>query len=83
MAERFNATGRDCPWCWRRGSLVLARDGSGLLECGGGEPLRCFPRDRDGCGIRFRVEGRDLVRVREPQLRRLTNAELAAIRGGA
>jgi hypothetical protein len=83
MSERFNASkDRSCPWCWRRGSLVLSLDGSGLLECGGGEPLRSF-RAIDGCGVRFRVEGADLVRVREPQLRRLTNAELAAIVGGA
>lgn len=86
MEERFNAggrRGRDCPVCWRADSLVLARDGSGLLECGGGDPLRSFTRI-DGCGTRFRLAGGELVRVREESPGRpLTHDELAVVRGGA
>jgi hypothetical protein len=61
--EHFNAPpDRGCPVCLRQRSLVLSRDGSGLLDCGDATPLRSI-RDLDGCGARFRQDGRTLHRV--------------------
>ncbi|HSW83486.1 MAG TPA: hypothetical protein VLH12_08430 [Usitatibacter sp.] len=83
--EHFNAPPhRGCPVCLRQRSLVLSRDGSGLLDCGDATPLRSI-RDLDGCGARFRVDGQTLVRVPAPDLeiRTLTSDEMERVVGGA
>lgn len=84
MVEKFNALGtrgRDCPVCFRADSLLLARDGSGLLECGDAEARQIFERPT-GCAARFRVEGTELVRARTPNARPLALEDLDRVRGG-
>lgn len=80
MSERFNtagANGRDCPICFRIGTLIGARDGDApRLTC-------------SGCATLFTLAWGDgvtpdtLTRLPAPPVRRLTLEELERARGGA
>ncbi len=73
MSDRFNAVGvggRDCPACYRAGSLKSALDDATQLHC-------------LGCAAVFLVFGATLERVPTPPVRRLTLDEIDHARGGA
>lgn len=73
MSEKFNPqgiNGRDCPLCYRQGSLKA--------ELGDATQLHCL-----GCAAVFLVLGGALERVPTPPVRRLTLAEIDRARGGA
>lgn len=83
MAEVFSVTGtpRDCPVCFRKGSLRLLRRRPEVYECGT-DPVR-----GDGCFALFRFgpvrEGfpDQLTRIPPLAVRGLTEAELKTVRG--